>query len=95
MFSFFGRICAFTLAGYMEGAIEAGERAAREVLHQLGRLDDNQIYQSEPFQQDFIPDPPIDLPWLEQVLPSVGTFLWYCVYAAVALVACVAMLVYA
>ena len=32
----------------MDGAVEAGERAAREVLHALGRIKQSEIWQEEP-----------------------------------------------
>ncbi|UYV64061.1 MAOB [Cordylochernes scorpioides] len=38
-------------AGYMEGAVQAGERAAREVLCQMGRLPESLVWQEEPPSQ--------------------------------------------
>ena len=35
-------------SGYMDGAISAGERAAREILHALGKISSSQIWQEEP-----------------------------------------------
>ncbi len=35
----------------MDGAVEAGERAAREVLHARGKIPENQICQTEPVSE--------------------------------------------
>jgi monoamine oxidase len=32
----------------MDGAVEAGERAAREILHRFGKIEENEIWQDEP-----------------------------------------------
>ena len=71
----------------MEGAIESGERAAREVLHREGRVEADDILQTEPFQDGFLPDDPITYTWIEWALPSVSSFLWVCVACGVALAA--------
>ena len=79
-------------AGYMDGAIEAGERAAREILHHLGRLKEGDIYREEAFQEGFIPDAPICPPAIERWLPSVGGFLLFCTAALTAVAAAVVAL---
>ena len=76
-------------AGYMDGAIEAGERAAREILHHLGRLNRSDIYLEEAFQEGFIPDAPICPPAIERWLPNVGGFLLFCTAALTAVAAAV------
>ncbi|XP_025079119.1 amine oxidase [flavin-containing]-like [Pomacea canaliculata] len=38
--------------GYMEGAIQAGERAAREILHEKGLVDASDIWQDEPEDEE-------------------------------------------
>lgn len=53
---FAGTETSYKWSGYMNGAVEAGERAAREVLFSLGQLPANQVYISEP--------PSIDVPHL-------------------------------
>ena len=45
---FAGTETATRWSGYMDGAVEAGERAAREVLHALGRIKQSEIWQEEP-----------------------------------------------
>ena len=45
---FAGTETATEWSGYMDGAVQAGERAARQILHALGRLNESQIYQTEP-----------------------------------------------
>ena len=64
--------------GYMEGAIQAGERAAREVLHAMGRIGLSDIWVDEPGVPEF-PELPVEKMFLEKILPSVPTFLGFCV----------------
>ncbi|NXJ81978.1 AOFA oxidase, partial [Trogon melanurus] len=45
---FAGTETATQWSGYMEGAVEAGERAAREILHSMGRISKNEIWMPEP-----------------------------------------------
>uniref|UniRef100_A0AAX7V4V8 Amine oxidase n=1 Tax=Astatotilapia calliptera TaxID=8154 RepID=A0AAX7V4V8_ASTCA len=45
---FAGTETATEWSGYMEGAVQAGERAAREVMCAMGKLQPNQIWQPEP-----------------------------------------------
>ncbi|XP_052825815.1 amine oxidase [flavin-containing] [Octopus bimaculoides] len=45
---FAGTETATQWSGYMEGAIQAGERAAREVLFDFGRIRKDEIWQDEP-----------------------------------------------
>ncbi|XP_036126716.1 amine oxidase [flavin-containing] B [Molossus molossus] len=61
-------------SGYMEGAVEAGERAAREILHAMGKIPEDEIWQSEPESRD-VPAQPITETFLERHLPSVPGLL--------------------
>lgn len=45
---FAGTETATKWPGYMDGAVEAGERAAREVLHARGKIPASQIWIEEP-----------------------------------------------
>lgn len=45
---FAGTETSIIWSGYMDGAIAAGERAAREVLHALGKITTSQIWRDEP-----------------------------------------------
>ena len=45
---FAGTETATYCTGYMDGAIQAGERAAREILCELGRIKDSEVWQEEP-----------------------------------------------
>ena len=45
---FAGTETATEWSGYMEGAVQAGERAARQILHALGRIREDEINQPEP-----------------------------------------------
>jgi len=80
---FAGTETATCWAGYMDGAIEAGERAAREVLHAEGKITAVQVYQNEAPQEDF-PERGFEKMYIEKVLPSVPTFLVMLISGAVA-----------
>ncbi|KAI1241513.1 hypothetical protein IHE44_0004986 [Lamprotornis superbus] len=45
---FAGTETATQWSGYMEGAVQAGERAAREVLHSMGKISKSEIWMPEP-----------------------------------------------
>jgi len=62
-------------SGYMEGAIEAGERAAREVLHAMGRIDESEIWKDEEMSPDW-PELPMEPSLIQKCLPSVPTALF-------------------
>ena len=67
---------------YIEGAIQAGERAAREVLHAMGRIDQSEIWQDEEISPDW-PELPMELSVLQRCLPSVPTaVVGFCSVAA-------------
>ncbi|XP_021528957.2 amine oxidase [flavin-containing] B isoform X2 [Aotus nancymaae] len=71
---FAGTETATHWSGYMEGAVEAGERAAREILHAMGKIPEDEIWQSEPESVD-VPAQPITTNFLERHLPSVPGLL--------------------
>ncbi|XP_051762061.1 amine oxidase [flavin-containing] [Ctenopharyngodon idella] len=71
---FAGTETATEWSGYMEGAVQAGERATREILCAMGKLHASQIWQSEPESLD-VPARPFVTTFWERNLPSVGGFL--------------------
>uniref|UniRef100_A0A7N5ZQS8 Amine oxidase n=1 Tax=Anabas testudineus TaxID=64144 RepID=A0A7N5ZQS8_ANATE len=71
---FAGTETATEWSGYMEGAVQAGERAAREVMFAMGRIHQSQIWQMEP-QCVEVPALPFVTTFWERNLPSVGGFL--------------------
>ncbi|XP_072013001.1 amine oxidase [flavin-containing] B-like [Amphiura filiformis] len=64
-------------SGYMEGAVQSGERAAREVLHAKRILRRDQVWQEEPESID-IPAKPLEFNTFEKNCPTVGGFLKFC-----------------
>uniref|UniRef100_A0A8C5KF14 Amine oxidase n=2 Tax=Jaculus jaculus TaxID=51337 RepID=A0A8C5KF14_JACJA len=71
---FAGTETATQWSGYMEGAVQAGERAAREVLNALGKVDKKDIWVQEPESKD-VPSVEITHTFLERNLPSVPGLL--------------------
>ncbi|XP_059765919.1 amine oxidase [flavin-containing] A [Balaenoptera ricei] len=71
---FAGTETATQWSGYMEGAVEAGERAAREVLNALGKVAKNDIWVQEPESED-VPAVEITHTFWERNLPSVTGLL--------------------
>ncbi|XP_067668960.1 amine oxidase [flavin-containing] B-like [Haliotis asinina] len=67
---FAGTETATEWMGYMDGAIQAGERAAREVLFAEGKIKESEIMQDEPESEDY-PARPLTTSWVEQNMPSV------------------------
>jgi len=68
--------------GYMDGAVEAGERAARNVLVQMQRLPADQyntISRPTPSQQ--MPCSPVGYSWVERALPSVQVLRTFVVFS--------------
>lgn len=55
--------------GYMEGAIEAGERAASQILYELNKIPKSEIYREEPESLEH-PATPIHRVKAEAILPS-------------------------
>ncbi|KAM8857564.1 amine oxidase [flavin-containing] [Synchiropus picturatus] len=70
---FAGTETATEWSGYMEGAVQAGERAAREILCTMGKIDHTQIWQKEPPSLE-VPALPFPTTFWERNLPSVGGF---------------------
>lgn len=75
---FAGTECATYWYGYMEGAVQSGERAAREILADLGKISHSQIHVDEDPDPEF-PEKSFQVSFVEKVLPSVSTFLFFCV----------------
>lgn len=71
---FAGTETAIAWSGYMDGAISAGKRAAREVLHARGLLDKEQIWQEEP-QSQLVPARPFEYPSSHRYAPSIGQLI--------------------
>uniref|UniRef100_A0A8C9M9Y1 Amine oxidase n=1 Tax=Panthera tigris altaica TaxID=74533 RepID=A0A8C9M9Y1_PANTA len=71
---FAGTETATHWSGYMEGAVEAGERAAREVLNALGKVAKKDIQVQEPESKD-VPAVEITRTFWERNLPSVSGLL--------------------
>ncbi|KAI1899630.1 hypothetical protein AGOR_G00063760 [Albula goreensis] len=71
---FAGTETATEWSGYMEGAVQAGERAAREVLCTMGRITKSEIWQPEPESVE-VPALPFETSFWERNLPSVPGFL--------------------
>lgn len=72
---FAGTETATQWSGYMDGAIRAGKRAAREILHTLGRLEAEDIWKVEPESQ-LIPRRPFEYPASHRWAPSIGALLF-------------------
>ncbi|XP_070573962.1 amine oxidase [flavin-containing] B-like [Ptychodera flava] len=90
---FAGTETATRWAGYMDGAIQAGERAAREILHVMGRIRADEIWQTEPESED-VPAVPVNATLVEKLLPSVPGLLVFLggIAVAVAIAAVVAII---
>ncbi|XP_006825916.2 amine oxidase [flavin-containing] B-like [Saccoglossus kowalevskii] len=71
---FAGTETATEWAGYMEGAVQAGERAAREIMYAMGKINESEIWQSEPESLD-VPALPFEESLIEKHIPSIPGFL--------------------
>ncbi|XP_030058393.1 amine oxidase [flavin-containing] A-like [Microcaecilia unicolor] len=71
---FAGTETATQWSGYMEGAVQAGERAAREILCAMGKISEEDIWMPEPESAD-VPALPITRTFWERNLPSVQGLL--------------------
>ncbi|XP_015265262.1 PREDICTED: amine oxidase [flavin-containing] A-like [Gekko japonicus] len=84
---FAGTETATKWSGYMEGAVQAGERAAREILYSMGKISKNEIWVTEPESTD-VPALPVTTTFLERILPSVPGLLRFlrfsCFFTSVA-----------
>lgn len=79
---FAGTETATSWSGYINGAIEAGERAAREALASLGKLDQSQVWQEEPDLDDY-PKHEFKETFYEKHAPSVGGLIKITAHVAV------------
>nr|CAD7265606.1 unnamed protein product [Timema shepardi] len=75
-----GSETALQWTGYMSGAVEAGERAAREVLYSCGKISNSDVYVEEPEFVE-VPIQPLEQSLLEQFIPSIRFLL--AVFAAI------------
>lgn len=66
---FAGTETAVAWSGYMDGAISAGKRAAREILHRRKLISQDQIWQKEPESR------PFEYPRSHRYAPSIGGLL--------------------
>ena len=71
---FAGTECASEWSGYINGAVQAGEKAARQVLVELGHLSADLVNQKEPESVDF-PVVKYVPPLFEQYAPSGRRFM--------------------
>uniref|UniRef100_A0A8W8IQW1 Amine oxidase n=1 Tax=Magallana gigas TaxID=29159 RepID=A0A8W8IQW1_MAGGI len=71
---FAGTETATQWSGYMEGAVQAGERAAREISFAMKRISKDEIWQEEK-ENPVVKAYPFENSFLERNLPSVGGFL--------------------
>lgn len=62
--------------GHMNGAISAGERAAREVLHAMGKIAADQIWIEEPDFKEDGTNEHIPFTVFERILPSVASLTY-------------------
>lgn len=76
----FGRIfyagteTAIEWSGYMDGAISAGKRAARQVLHVTGNLEEDAIWREEP-ESSTVPPKPFIYPESYSYAPSISSLV--------------------
>lgn len=71
---FAGTETATQWSGYMEGAVQAGERAAREILFDMKKLREDEIWQDDPEDTEIKPRP-FETPFWQRHLPNVPQFL--------------------
>uniref|UniRef100_A0A3Q3ARW0 Amine oxidase n=1 Tax=Kryptolebias marmoratus TaxID=37003 RepID=A0A3Q3ARW0_KRYMA len=79
---FAGTETASEWSGYMEGAVQAGERAAREILYAMGKIHQSQINSLEP-ENDEVQARPFTTTFWERNLPSVGGLLKFMGFSTV------------
>ncbi|NP_001088354.1 monoamine oxidase A L homeolog [Xenopus laevis] len=79
---FAGTETATEWSGYMEGAIQAGERAAREVMFQMGLIKEDEIWKTEPESMD-VPAIPFTTTFWERNLPSAQGLIRFIGYSTV------------
>ncbi|CAL1301351.1 unnamed protein product [Larinioides sclopetarius] len=79
---FAGTETSIKWSGYMNGAVEAGERAAREVLCAMGKITADMIWIKEPEFQD-VPALPFEDTFGEKYTPSVSSFLKFVSFTSI------------
>jgi len=85
---FAGTETACDFVGYMEGAIEAGERSARQILFVMGKISESEVWIDEPFNKDVsFPEVSLEMTFIEKILPSVPEFMCICATPAIAVAA--------
>ncbi|XP_078514431.1 amine oxidase [flavin-containing] A-like [Lissotriton helveticus] len=89
---FAGTETATQWSGYMEGAVQAGERAAREILCSMGKISKAEIWKPEPESLD-VPGLPFPTTFWEKNLPSVQGLLKFCGFSLAVTLAVVAGLI--
>uniref|UniRef100_A0A672IF45 Amine oxidase n=1 Tax=Salarias fasciatus TaxID=181472 RepID=A0A672IF45_SALFA len=89
---FAGTETATEWSGYMEGAVQAGERAAREIMCAMGKIHQSQVWQDEPESQEVIARP-FHTSFFERRSPSVGGLLRFIGFSTVLSAAAAAGLV--
>ncbi|KAM4795710.1 amine oxidase [flavin-containing] A-like [Rhinophrynus dorsalis] len=77
---FAGTETATQWSGYMEGAVQAGERAAREIMCKMGLISENEIWMPEPESVD-VPALPFPTTFLERHLPSAQGLMRFICYS--------------
>lgn len=90
---FAGTETSIKWSGYMNGAVEAGERAAREILHTMGKISKDQIWLEEPQSQDLVALPFVES-FGECYLPSVPGFIKMMTFVGIVGASAVAYLKY-
>ncbi|ELT94962.1 hypothetical protein CAPTEDRAFT_106886 [Capitella teleta] len=83
---FAGTELATKWAGHMDGAVEAGERAAREVLSALGKIPESKIWQDES-EFEGCPGFSFEISVTERAAPSIGGALKCMTFTGVLVVA--------
>ncbi|XP_053562467.1 amine oxidase [flavin-containing] A-like [Bombina bombina] len=78
---FAGTETATQWSGYMEGAVQAGERAAREIMCTMGLISENEIWLPEPESLD-VPALPFTSTFWERNSPSSQGLLRFLCYSA-------------
>ncbi|GIX94255.1 amine oxidase B, partial [Caerostris extrusa] len=71
---FAGTETATHWSGYMDGAVEAGERAAREILCKMGKITEDKIWLPEPPSKDVVAEP-MEKTFFEEYTPSISGLL--------------------
>ncbi|KAF8784686.1 Amine oxidase [flavin-containing] [Argiope bruennichi] len=79
---FAGTETSIKWSGYMNGAVESGERAAREVLCEMGKITPDKIWIDEPESKD-VPSKPLETTFEEKYTPSVTGFIQFLTFTSI------------